>query len=250
MSVRQHPHSATACRRFVMLALVVAAALLAGCASTQSFSPPEPARIASGARVLIMPPDIELGQINTAGLYAPKADWTYDAQRHVLATLIQALRDRGHVGTVYGGDPQTVAPIEREHAQSVKLFEAVRQTVLQYKHFAGTGSGLPTKKDRFDWTLGPEGVAPLRATYDADYALFTLFRDRSPTGGRVAMEIAVAVLFGAYGSTDNQLGFAALVDLRSGDLLWTNLMTQTFGDLRTQADADSAVQTLLGDAPL
>lgn len=250
MSVRQHIPPATVCRRLATLAVVAAAVLLAGCASTQSFSTPEPASVASGARVLVMPPDIELGQINTAGLYAPKADWTYDAQRHVLATLVQALRDRGHVGTVYGDDPQAVAPIEREHAQSVKLFEAVRQTVLQYKHSAGTGGGLPTKKNRFDWTLGAEGVAPLRASYDADYALFTLFRDRSPTGGRVAMEIAVAVLFGAYGSTDNQLGFAALVDLRSGHLLWSNLMTQAYGDLRTQADADSAVQTLLGDAPL
>ena len=250
MSSRQQRPHATVSARFAALALLGVAALLAGCASTQSFAPPEPAAIVSGAQVLIMPPDIELGQINTAGLYAPKADWTYDAQRHVLGALTQALRDRGHAGAVYGGDPQTVAPIEREHAQTVKLFEAVRQTVLQYKHFAGTGGGLPTKKDQFDWTLGPEGVASLRASHDAGYALFTLFRDRSPTGSRVAMEIAMAVLFGAYGSTDNQLAFAALVDLRSGDLLWTNLMTQTFGDLRTQADADGAVQTLLGDAPL
>jgi hypothetical protein len=107
---------------------------------------------------------------------------------------------------------------------------------------------LPTKGDRFDWTLGA-GVKPLQARTGADYALFVLLRDSYASAGRVALMVGAAVL-GVGVPGGRQIGFASLVDLRSGDILWFNRLFNPAGDLRTPEPAAKAVQSLLTQMPL
>jgi hypothetical protein len=47
-----------------------------------------------------------------------------------------------------------------------------------------------------------------------------------------------------------QIGFASLVDLNTGRVVWFNLMQTATGDLRNAADARIAISHLLDGAPL
>ena len=106
---------------------------------------------------------------------------------------------------------------------------------------------LPSKDGRFDWSLGP-GVAEFAEEYDADYGLFTFYRDEQASGGRVAFFVlaaaaGVAVPLGA------EYGFASLVDLRTGDVVWFNVVNAGSGELRDPEGAVTAVNALFKDIP-
>jgi hypothetical protein len=89
----------------------------------------------------------------------------------------------------------------------------------------------------------------LQREFGADYALFVYLRDSYSSEGRKAMMIGLALLgIGVSGGT--QVGFASLVDLRTGDIVWFNRLISTVGDLRTLAPAHDAVEELLSGQPL
>lgn len=64
--------------------------LLAGCAGAHK---PEGLRpIASGGRVVLMPPSVQLSELTAGRTLEPRADWTTNAEKHVMAALSQPLR--------------------------------------------------------------------------------------------------------------------------------------------------------------
>ncbi len=89
----------------------------------------------------------------------------------------------------------------------------------------------------------------LRDEFGADYALFVFMRDSYASAGRVAV-IAVAALLGVGMQGGVQLGFASLVDLRTGEVMWFNRLVSGVGDLRTPEPARQAIESLLTDVPL
>jgi hypothetical protein len=113
--------------------------------------------------------------------------------------------------------------------------------------YSGQLLALPTKIDKFDWSLG-EGVNILREDFGADYGLFIFWRDSYASPGRVAMMVGMAAL-GVVAPGGRQIGFASLVDLRSGEIVWFNFQVRGTGDLRGEETALSSVQSLLTDFP-
>ena len=221
-------------------------ALLAACTQTDSLSKSEGFQRPSGiARVLLMPSDIELYELLASGLQEPRAQWTEAAKRNVDAAIADLLRPENaellpYVAPV--GDPAA----ERRHTQLLKLHDAVGASILLYQY--GGFNQLPGKAGRFDWTLG-SGASQLQREFDADYALFVYMRDSYSSEGRKAMMIGLALLgIGVSGGT--QVGFASLVDLRSGDIVWFNRLISSVGDLRTPEPAHDAVEELLSGQPL
>ena len=146
-------------------------------------------------------------------------------------------------------EPPADAPPEHPYNQILKLHEAVGSEILNHKYSNSSFLTLPTKKDKFDWTLGPE-VQQLREVYAADYALFVYFRDSFATGGRVAMMVVVGALTGVAIPGGFQVGYASLVDLDSGDILWFNVLFSEVGDLRDAGSAAEATEDLLDQLPL
>ena len=171
-----------------------------------------------------MPPDVELYELTAGGLTEPQAQWT-EAAKGNLADAITAIIEERDADLVpfaaVGDDPLTPHP----YTQVVKLHEAVGRTILVHGYLPGLS--LPTRKDRFDWSLGPD-VVPMGEAYQADYALFVYARESFSTSGRVALVI-IGALLGAYVPGGQQVGFASLVDLRSGDLVWFNQATAAIG---------------------
>jgi hypothetical protein len=107
---------------------------------------------------------------------------------------------------------------------------------------------LPAKAGRFDWSLGP-GVSEIGRDSGADYALFVFYRDYQASGGRVAMSIFAAALTGVVLSTGGQGGFASLVDLKSGNVVWYNKVDVGTGDLRNPKGASAVVAQLVQGLP-
>lgn len=192
---------------------------------------------ASGIEVVLMPLDVELYILTASGFLEPQAEWTEVAEKHMLHAIRDYQQTRGVQLILYENpeefdlDDQKLLDIERLHS-------AVGRSILIHEY--NERAKLPSKKDQFKWTLGPD-VSVLRDKYDADYALFVFIRDSYSSGGRVFMQIAAALLgfIGVPGG--QQLGFASLVDLRSGDVVWFNRLFSNVGDLR---DSDSAAQTV------
>jgi len=235
------------------MGLLFAVALVAGTAQAQSdgstsldpqilqsrqLAPGFHARPAA-SRLVIAPADIELYSISAGGVQEPKANWTEAAQKHFKAAL---LARSGQLGA--NASQLDEAELD-EFAELIALQRAVAEAV--FVHHTGMGMKLPTKNERLDWSLG-DAVKPLKAKTGADYALFTWIRDSYTSGERKAAMIAMALL-GAISTGGEQTGYASLVDLNTGRIVWFNDLRRMSGNLREQGPADETVEALLKGFP-
>lgn len=217
---------------------------LTGCAQTGVMKKSDYQISKDSVSVLLMPIDIELSALTAGGINEVRADWTANAETLISDALerqLGALNDQ----LLHYQAPKR-AEMRDKHTQIVKLHGAVGSTMLLYAVAPVTVP--PTKRDAFDWSLGPE-VSVLRDSTGADYGLFVYMRDSYATAGRKAMIVASAML-GVSMQGGTQVGFATLVDLRDGNVVWFNRLFSTTGDLRTESSASAAVDQLLKDIPL
>ena len=230
------------------LALFLIGVMVAGCVAKTHFVSEGTRPKTSQGRVLLMPSDIELYILKAGGMLEPKADWTETARSQVAAALKEELRTKDMELVLYQ-KPIDMPSKDYAHNQLLKLHGAVGGAILVHKYVPRFQ--LPTKKDKFDWSLG-QGVHGLADEYDAQYGLFIHLRDSYASGGRVTFMILTAIVtmgrFVPHGGA--QLGFASLVDLRSGEIIWFNRLLRGTGDLRTLEPAREAVKELLTGIPL
>jgi hypothetical protein len=190
------------------------------------------------AKVVVAPLDVELFELSLGGVLTPKADWTADAGKHMGAAL---QRKAGQLGIA----SQTIEDrVADEHAELLHLYGAVARSISL--HHAGFLK-LPTKEDRLEWSFG-DALRPLREATGARYALFTWVRDSYSSPERKAAMVGLALVGIGLGG-GMQVGYASLVDLESGQVLWFNQNASAFGDLRDASSAQSSVDGLLTGFP-
>ncbi|MGU3314451.1 hypothetical protein ACLBWH_02790 [Sphingomonas sp. M6A6_1c] len=229
--------------------------ILAGCllfgaspASAQEKSGIKPGfTLAPGsAHIVLLRPSILVGAQSTAGMFEPNADWTAQARDLLGSALRAAERQLGNAVTDYA-DPVGGGADAATLAEYQALFDTVAASVIEYQFFAG--NRLPTKKRKgqFDWSLGPD-VAKLPGLAGADYALFVSTEDHFGSTARKVLQV-VAALARVPVTAGVHRGFAGLVDLRTGDLVWLNADWQMGGDVRDAAGAAKRVRQLLAGFP-
>jgi len=192
---------------------------------------------ASPKRVVLVDPDVELSELTMSGITEARADWTATGKSFI----------RGDITTVLGAKGVDVvvtdAPTDPHEVQLMKLHGAVGTSIIR-----NTLLKLPTKNGNFNWTLGP-GAKALRDHYNGDYALFVYVRDSYTTAGRAVLMLAAAALHvGLQGG--QQAGFASLVDLHTGQIVWFNSLNSSSGSLKNAKDANTTVTNLLNGLPL
>lgn len=229
-------------RRHFTASLIICALLLAACGSTQTKLTTNAFVAKPDAVTLIYTPDVELSVLMATGMQETRADWSEAGQNNITASLKSALDSRTSRVVVYNrNDVQTPRQV-----QLVKLTDAVMQTSLQYDY---RGQKLPTHKKLYSRSIGP-GAELLAGDTGANYALMVLARGSYQSGGKVAMNIAMAALGGPV-QFGGQTLYAALIDLETGDIVWSNLATAAPGaDMRDPEGADKLVAGLLKDFPL
>lgn len=207
-----------------------------------------PVRIAGS--VVLVEPDIELSLVTAGGLQEPRREWS-EAARRLYPRAVAAILERRGTATAPDFDvPDDLAAGSRL-GQVVRLNEAVALSIAVYTR---PGSFLATKGRRLDWTLG-EGVSELREATGADYALFTYVRDSYTSGGRAVLRVLTFLAGASVGQIvdiggGQQIGVATLVDLRTGQVVWFNLIANPTGDLRDAQGAAETARLLLSGLPL
>lgn len=234
---------------YLLFILLLALSLCQGCAptATQSFvNRPDLTLKNDASRVILMPVDIQLSTLTAGGVLKPEAEWTANATRHVEDCLRKKLGAQNtrllcskELAQVKMNDGE-----EQKNLQLQRLHEIVGRTILLHQYVAGLN--LPGKEG-FDWSLGPE-TKFLKERFGADYALFVYLRDSYASGGRKAFFIAAAAL-GVGIQMGQQVGFASLVDLESGNVVWFNRLGRQAGDLRTPEAATESVTLLMDGFP-
>lgn len=226
------------------IAVVGLVTMLAGCEATVQRQATDLRREAGKTpTIVVMPLDVELAQLTAGGVAEPHAEWTEAALKHMRGALEAEARSRNVKLTYYDGERGS-ADDRQMSLDLVKLHRAVGGSVLVHQYLPG--NALPSKDGKFDWSLGPS-VAAISRSYEADYALFLYVRDSYATAGRVAF-IVVAALMGAGVQGGSQVGFASVVDLKTGDIVWFNRLVRGTGDLRTPDAAAETVKTLVSDS--
>ena len=242
-------------RKSSLAAALAASAALAGCVQTQQYADVQFTPPSGNYKLLVLRPDVTVGSITTGGMVQPRADWTDQAR----ASIVQALRaqqaSRGGNLTIIEHRDQLPGVTAQELADVERLNLAVDQSIVDAKYL---GDSLPTKRGKgLDWTLGAD-VVRLGQKTGYDYALFLHAEDQVASGGRVALGIlGLAGCFIGFCAPNiggqQQLDYASLVDLKTGEVVWFNVVSAgsqvpgiKFGDLRTQQGAAQMVDRLLG----
>ena len=224
---------------FLAAACVLAASQLSAQeAGSRQLAPGFDSRPAA-SKLVVMPVDIETFSISAGGLVEPRADWTEAAQKHFGDALVAARGQRLGANTT-----QLANADDDELAEVVTLHRAVADAITL--HHTG-GVKLATKRGKLEWTLG-EAVRPLKAKTGADYALFTWIRDSYTSSERKAAMLAMALL-GAISFGGDQVGYASLVDLNTGRVVWFNGIDRMTGDLREPGPARETLDALLKGFP-
>ncbi|HEX2545171.1 MAG TPA: hypothetical protein VHL79_09850 [Ramlibacter sp.] len=220
------------------------ATLLAG-ASVQAQEPsrhlaPGFTTRAADSRLVVLPADMELFSISAGGVSEPRADWTESAQKNFVTALAS---QRKLLGPKYS----QMTPAEADDfAEITALHRAVADAIAL--HHRGGWMELSTKGRALDWSLG-DAVRPLKEKTGADYALFTWIRDSYASNERKAAMLALALL-GSITLGGEQVGYASLVDLNTGRVVWFNQLSRMTGDLRDVKPAEETVEALLKNFPV
>jgi hypothetical protein len=238
------------------LGLVLASCVaLSACVQTRQyadvqFTPPE-----GDYKLLVLRPDVTVGSLTTGGMTEPRADWTEQARKSIDGALRTQQATRGGRVHVIQHRNELPGVSEQELADVERLNFAVDQSIVIHKYL---GDYLPTKRGKgLEWTLGEDAVRLGQKT-GYDYALFLHAEDQVASGGRIALGlVGLAGCFVGFcypnvgGAT--QLDYASLVDLKTGEVVWFNVVQASseipgikFGDLRTPQGAAQMVDRLLG----
>jgi hypothetical protein len=193
--------------------------------------------------ILVFRPDVQVAEQTTGGLDQPNADWTNEARALLMAALTKAQAEKGNDLKIM---PELSGEQDALMSDYRSLFRAVADAAVTHKLFPG--NRLPSKREKFDWTLGP-GAQKLGDIGGGEYGLFVYTYDSYGNSGRKAAQI-VGAMFGAAVTSGTHIGYAGLVDLKSGDLVWMNADIQMGGDVRTEVGADKRVKQLLEDFPM
>jgi hypothetical protein len=226
-----------ACIAFLMLGL-------AGCTTAGGIKESAGANFqwtSPSHKLVLVEPDVQLGQLEAGGTLTPRADWSRAAKDNIKAALTGILGKKST--ELVDADPLS----DRHEIQLAKLHGAV-STAIRLHLYGGDRMRLPNKGDALDWSLGP-GAQDFQKHYGADYGLFITVRDSYSTAGRTAV-IVLGALVGMGMSGGSMQASVSLVDLRTGNIVWFNFLTQGTGDLRTPQPAQAVVDELLGKLPI
>jgi hypothetical protein len=237
------------------IALALGAAVpMSACVQTRQyadvqFTPPQ-----GDYKLLVLRPDVSVGSLTTGGIVEPRADWTEQARTNIIAALQTQQSGRGGKLQILERRNQLRGASEQEVADFERLFYAVGQSIVLHKYL---GDYLPTKRRQgLDWTLGEDAVSLGRKT-GYDYALFLHAEDSVASRGRIVLgALGLAGCFVGFCAPNiggaTQLDYAGLVDLKTGEVVWFNVVRAgseipgiAFGDLRSPQGAAQMVDRLL-----
>jgi hypothetical protein len=233
----------------IIAAVAIALAALS-CAATAvaqekgAVRPGFSAAVLKGQKIVLFRPSVWVGEQSMGGLPEPNADWTAQSRALIAAEL--SSRQAEFQNDVLP-EPELVGADAELISAHRALFGSVAKAVQTYQFFPG--NRLPTRKNKpFEWSLG-SGTARIAELTGARYGLFIYTRDAYGSTGRKVFQFLAAGLAGVSVKSGEHVGYAGLVDLTTGDLLWLNADLEMGGDVRTADGMRKRVAQLIEDFP-
>lgn len=220
--------------------------LVSGAANAQEKTGNKPNFVLApgSAKIMLMRPSVKVGEQSTGGMFEPNADWTLQSKDNLSKAIAVIQNQLGNSVVAYG---ESVGGDTALLSEYQSLFSTVASSVIEFQFFPG--NRLPTKKraNSFEWTLGSD-IQKLPGLETVDYVLFITTEDHFGSTGRKALQL-FAALAGVGVTSGVHKGFAGLVDVKTGDLVWLNADLQMGGDVRTEDGAQKRVAQLFEGFP-
>lgn len=196
-------------------------------------------------KILLIEPEIYVKELSVGGVAEKVDDWSTQAKTNVRTALARQINDRRLFDKLELPENMTSEELASldEH---VALYDVVGSNAFYFGR--AEFDAWKHKKNEFDYTLGP-GLKALSDKTGADAALFIIGEDFISTGGRKAARV-FAALFGVVIPASPTFLSAALVDLKTGDILWMNYgFALDSKDLRKQEDVNKMMNDMFINYP-
>lgn len=192
-------------------------------------------------KVLLLPVDVIIKEVTAGGVAEEVPDWSKQGSANVREALSK----------YFNAEKKKKIRLMEMPKLSDRDTDNVKQHLALYRRVAGavvdTSYGQmpwPHKIQKFDYTLG-QGLSALAERTGADSAIIVVGEDEVSTTGR-----KIAAFFLDSVSYGHSFLSAAIVNLRSGDILWFNYAFQYKStDLREADDALKLVDMLFQEYP-
>jgi hypothetical protein len=196
--------------------------------------------------VTVTQPRVEIFEVSAGGVREKVEEWCQVGAKNITAALEAELASKSS----WKVKPFSEVALSNEGKENLKdtylLFDAVNISIFLHTYNRAQPEFIfPEKIKNFSYSLGPE-VRDLAPDVDALFLVYGL--DHVATQGRKAVQagtMVVGALFGIIPSSGPNVIVAALVDAKTGSILWYNLRLQ--GDLRDEAGARTIAKDLLAD---
>jgi hypothetical protein len=210
--------------------------------------------------VVVFRPDVHVGSLSVGGIDEPNVEWTESARTNIQSAL-EASPDFADANIVF------LDELENEQAEVLNQYRGLFEVVAgaMFTHVTA-GDRLPTKTREVrdyerrrvvketvvDWSVG-EGAAQLKDITGSDYAMFVYTYDSYGDSGRKAAQVVgmLGCLIGAcvIVNAGVHVGYAGIVDLNTGDIVWFNSDLAMGGDVRDEEGAEKRVSQLMREFP-
>lgn len=245
--------------------VVTAAAslLLSACAVTPAFRahPNLEARAKEIRASTLLPPKVEVFQLDAGGVKEKMDDWTAQAKKNIIAALEQELGGVPGVTLKTIPEDSMLEDGKFDLEETYVLFEALNKSIVMHTYSPPSRPELifEEKIKNFDYSLGRE-VQKL-AGASPDTVLVIRAVDHVWTEGRRALQFLGVLLGVGAGAATGVMVIpvlggateleAALADARTGNILWYNRVAKGTGaDLRDRESAASLIKELFKDYPV
>lgn len=221
-------------------------------------------RISDVETITLVPPLVSVSTMSSGDVEQEVQEWSDAANAHAQVAVREVVESLGKTFVPYAGEhgPRpdfrlgkqdwNARPQVSDGEQSWLLFEVSKEAIL--RHTYDMTQLFPDQLSGFDYTLGLESRALLDGT-PADAFLLMIASDGIPTLDRQALigvGAAAAAVTGSYGgpgATPAEL-VVALVESRTGDILYFNKVSMPLADLRdAEANKRLVALALAGLAP-
>lgn len=208
-------------------------------------------------RIAVLPPQIDLFELGAGGNQEKMDDWGQTAVANVRKALAAEFAKREHL-QVTEFDPERLSGSQRDvYNETLLLYELVSGSIIRHAfnvqqapHQQRLSPFFPEKARDFTFSLGKE-LSDLASDVDA-YLIVRGFDQRSSVGrkalgvGRTLVAAALGVVAVPQGG--GNLFTAALIDAKTGDILWFTKTPKPF-DLREPEDATKLALEFMMDLP-
>jgi hypothetical protein len=239
--------------------LIATVYLMSGCATGLSYrANPRFAEQSQQARtVAVLPPKVKVYQLDAGGVREEIETWSSQARNNIITAVDKELRTRMKATVEILGEESLAEDKVWEETQA--LYDTVSAMILLHTYSNPNLSSylFEEKLKNFDYSLGSE-VSTLAK--QAETLLLLDAEDHVWTGGRQALQALGIILGLGAGAATGVVAIprlsggtslrAALIDSRTGDILWINAVGSGAGkDLRDSDSATSMVGELFKDFP-